>query len=373
MDNDFLILIMMIAVYFLPYFLIFKLIKLSTGALGKIQGALDGIQNKGKSSGMFGLKDRAKIAKENSPWALARSANRQQRTKEYQRKFASTLDANNLRGKTLRKYAGGGDARSIVLNAKAQQIKELQDEIERSVGGDFYKLNELVNGTTTSSNPLHSLKDNEFARAAAFNLSAKMGKANSSEFSNIGKVFSEDSDLRNKIIGDNAFASKQAGNFAMGEIESVDGAGVIKWKGQPIGSGDVRSSTRSAVENINPEQLKFLGTETPPGSAMPRFKDKNVQDLFRTPEGSAIAREWLDDLSIQQSMSPAQKKIFESIATPAPPPPPTPKVSVPPTATAVTMDKSYYTTHPNPYIPDPSDPTKSIPNPAAEWKPTNNQ
>jgi hypothetical protein len=39
--KDILILFMLIVVYFLPYFLIFKLIKLSAGALGKIQGALD--------------------------------------------------------------------------------------------------------------------------------------------------------------------------------------------------------------------------------------------------------------------------------------------------------------------------------------------
>ena len=39
--NDFIALIMIIVVYFLPYFFIFTLIKLSAGSLGKLQAGLD--------------------------------------------------------------------------------------------------------------------------------------------------------------------------------------------------------------------------------------------------------------------------------------------------------------------------------------------
>lgn len=49
--NDFIALLMIIVVYFLPYFLIFKLIKFSSGALGKIQGALDGVGKWGRERG----------------------------------------------------------------------------------------------------------------------------------------------------------------------------------------------------------------------------------------------------------------------------------------------------------------------------------
>ncbi len=59
--NDFIALIMIIVVYFLPYFFIFTLIKLSAGSLGKIQAGLDKASQMTKDSGRVkSLKDRAK-------------------------------------------------------------------------------------------------------------------------------------------------------------------------------------------------------------------------------------------------------------------------------------------------------------------------
>jgi hypothetical protein len=62
--NDFIALIMIIVVYFLPYFFIFTLIKLSAGSLGKLQAGLDSINDRTKKSGLFGLKDKAKADRE---------------------------------------------------------------------------------------------------------------------------------------------------------------------------------------------------------------------------------------------------------------------------------------------------------------------
>ena len=65
--NDFIALIMIIVVYFLPYFFIFTLIKLSAGSLSKIQAGLDKAGQMTKDSG------RLKSLRENAGKSAAES------------------------------------------------------------------------------------------------------------------------------------------------------------------------------------------------------------------------------------------------------------------------------------------------------------
>ena len=121
--NDFIALIMIIVVYFLPYFFIFTLIKLSAGSLGKLQAGLDKAGQVVKDSGRVkSFRDRAKESG---------AANRQRKATDRLNDANAVLnDESSTRFRRMRARASKTSARSTLgqLSASGKLGMRLQDE-----------------------------------------------------------------------------------------------------------------------------------------------------------------------------------------------------------------------------------------------------
>jgi hypothetical protein len=106
--NDFIALIMIIVVYFLPYFFIFTLIKLSAGSLGKIQAGLDSIN--AEQSQVVKDSGRVKSFRENAKKSGAES--RKQKNLDKIARYNTTLQGDDGSYKKTMARLGRANARS---------------------------------------------------------------------------------------------------------------------------------------------------------------------------------------------------------------------------------------------------------------------
>lgn len=299
-----------IVAYFIPVFLISTTYKFAGGAFASMANFTSKMGDKAKGSSLFGMRDTAKRKREESPLSLARAARKEQHRIDAQKKFADRLGSDSLYGKGLRRASGGGNANTIVARAQQQQIKEKSEDIDRIVSGDTSRLRDIVNNSAQGDDGVFN--NDSYARIAAFQQLAKMGKTEEGDFRAIGKMLSGDEVLRNKVVGDAAFASGQAGNLTMGKILSVSGEGAITYKDK---IPDSASATSDAVRNMTQEQYKTLVTETVGGQD--RFKDTNVRDYFNTQEGAQFAQAMLRDPDSSRNLTITQKAILEQHVTQA--------------------------------------------------------
>lgn len=302
-----------IIAFFAPMFMIGATYKFAGGAFASIANMTGKIGDKAKGSGMFGLKETAKRKREQSPWSLASQARKEQHRIEANKKFADLLGKDSPYGAVLRRKSGGGNVETIIARAQQQQIKDKSEDIDRIVSGDTSVLRDIVNNTARG--PASAFNNDTYARIAAFQQLAKMGKTDASDFSSIGRMLRDDDVLRNKIVGDAAFASGQAGNLTDGKIQSVSGTGEITYKDR---IPDSASATANAIRNMPQEQLRFLATETvrdpKTGRDIDRFKDANTRTYFDTREGAAYAVQLLTDPASSQNLTVNQKNVLRQQA-----------------------------------------------------------
>ncbi len=133
---------MIILVYFLPYFLIFKLIKFSGGILGKLQSSIDGVGNKAKGSGMFGLKNRAKEARENSAWSQMMANRKENRMHNYQQRNARRIGGEEEYGRGMRRYTSAMVRRgsSGILHPESEEALSNLDRAQARAGKQITKM-----------------------------------------------------------------------------------------------------------------------------------------------------------------------------------------------------------------------------------------
>ncbi len=302
-----------IIAFFVPMFMIGATYKFAGGAFASIANMTGKLGDKAKGSGMFGLKETAKRKREQSPWSLASQARKEQHRIEANKKFADLLGKDSPYGAVLRRKSGGGNVETIIARAQQQQIKDKSEDIDRIVSGDTSVLRDIVNNTARG--PASAFNNDTYARIAAFQQLAKMGKTDASDFSSIGRMLRDDDVLRNKIVGDAAFTSGQAGNLTDGKIQSVSGTGEITYKDR---IPDSASATANAIRNMPQEQLRFLATETvrdpKTGRDIDRFKDTNTRTYFDTREGAAYAVQLLTDPASSQNLTVNQKNVLRQQA-----------------------------------------------------------
>lgn len=360
--NDFFVLLMMMLVFFLPYFFIFTIIKMSTGALGKIQGGLDSLGNKAKGTGYFGIKDRQKEKKEQSAWAFNKNMRKAAREKSAAKKQAEIIGG--TRGSRLTKFGttyGLGETEKTLAEANAeQQLHKIEEEeknaqkvlLEVQMKGLTYQeqQKELLKVIDDASKS-HSEREAAISLMVQKDMGSGMHNINDRSF--LHEVESKNQELQSYLytkrrdLSDNGYWNSP--DPATGESR-LKGLSAKDLASQSSGFWDQVSAT-----DLNQDEVMALyNSESFVGlSSSGKLKIETVvraRGKTYNPSGGAAD-------TAQQAAQAASTS-------------PPPKVA-PPSATYTTPDGKWYTKDTTPLIPDPSDPTKQIPNPAAKWKKTN--
>lgn len=261
--NDFFVLIMIILVYFLPYFLIFKLIKFSGGVLGKLQAGIDGVSSKAKNSGYFGVKNRAKEAKENSAWSQMMANRKENRMHNYQQKNA-------------RRISGEGEYSKGFRGASSRLVRSGSSSILRP--GDEDALANLDRAQARAGKQITKMEQENFENLAAlaeYRVSST-AKRLMAEDSDQGRYLRENFDLF--TVEKQVRAAMLAGqeNFTT-EDKAKDGSmKEMKLEGIQL---DKRLDTDIALQSLaNKDDTKQLRDHLAVEDNFTAFKDRATQD-----------------------------------------------------------------------------------------------
>jgi hypothetical protein len=124
-----------IIAFFAPMFMIGATYKFAGGAFASIANMTGKLGDKAKGSGMFGLRDKAKFAKENSSWAMAKNNREANRQRNAQLKYANRMQGEGAYSRYLQRKSGldaRGRSRAMANAASAIEKDEAQAYAEQS-------------------------------------------------------------------------------------------------------------------------------------------------------------------------------------------------------------------------------------------------
>lgn len=322
---------------------------MSTGALGKIQGGLDSLGNKAKGTGYFGIKDRQKEKKESSAWAMNKANRKAQRTKADATKQAGIV-AGTSGSRIARRGAKFGlneeQARIAAANAQ-QQLHKIEEEEKQA---RTILLKEEIKVRAEENHWDYGQISAELARMANSNDKTTRAAARSI-------IVSEQ---RTDALG-----SIDADSRREGELNDSAFQRFVYDKRRDLSDGGTAQHPHRPLNQMNVADLLTQSSEFWTGKDFNDFNQDELLALYQSPE-FANAKVQAKRI-IEQSINARAGMTYDPRGGATAPTRTTP--SAPPTTRNMTPDGNYYTED-DIMIPDPSDPTRTIPNPNVRWKPT---
>lgn len=154
-SNDYTYNLFALMAYFIPIFLIGSTFKLAGSGLQAISGISGKLGTKVRGSGMFGLRSRAKIMRENSPYALSKRMKETNLQKNLQNKYANQL---------MGQYGEGRLSRTMDRIDRSGRVKRLlTNNLRRNAGGRSQKdINRAMSSAVSivASDKQQEYKDN---------------------------------------------------------------------------------------------------------------------------------------------------------------------------------------------------------------------
>lgn len=135
-----------IIAYFAPIFLIGWTFKFAGQAFGSVAALSNKWGSKAAGSGMFGLRDRAKISRDNSDWALSKRTRDEDRARNIRQGYANRISGTSTRGRAF-KYLAGTTAEGRTraeAGAAAAITKEEQQQYQDESALAQFNVNRLA-------------------------------------------------------------------------------------------------------------------------------------------------------------------------------------------------------------------------------------